>query len=207
MAGLHGNEQLRPLGWMREKREERANRRLMTQRARVVAQVELLGPQWRVLDLNPADPDFIAIGPGGIFSVTVCDHGRSKVELAGEVVQIEGRRPPYVQMARKEAQRISDTLSAAAGRRIPVIPMLAFMGTGQLVYWGKPPEGCVVSSYRDLRRALDAHGNRLGQPTIDKLCALADHPDTWTNHSNEDAPNYQWYPEGTSAADKSRDRR
>lgn len=207
MTGLPSNDQLRPLDWMRGRREERANRRLQTQRARVVAQVELLGPQWRVLDLNPADPDFIAIGPGGIFSVTVCDHGRSKVEVAGEVVQIEGRRPPYVQQARKEAQRISETLSTAAGRRIPVIPMLAFMGTGQLVYWGKPPEGCVVSSYRDLRRALDAHGNRLAQTTIDKLCALADHPDTWINHPIEDAQQYQWYPDGTTAADKSPNRR
>jgi hypothetical protein len=207
MTGLPSNEQVRPLDWMRGRREDRANRRLQTQRARVVAQVELLGPQWRVLDLNPADPDFIAIGPGGIFSVTVCDHGRSKVEVAGDVVQIEGRRPPYVQQARKEAQRISETLSTAAGRRIPVIPMLAFMGTGQLVYWGKPPEGCVVSSYRDLRRALDAHGNRLAQPTIDKLCALADHPDTWINHPIEDAQQYQWYPDGTTAADKKAARR
>jgi len=192
---------------MRGRREERASKRMQAQRARVVAQVELLGPQWRVLDLNPADPDFIAIGPGGIFSVMVCDHGRAKVEVAGEVVQIEGRRPPYVQQARKEAHRISDTLSTAAGRRIPVIPMLAFMGTGQLVYYGRPPEGCVVSSYRDLRRALDAHGNRLGQNTIDKLCALADHPDTWINHPIEAAPQYQWYPEGTTAADKRGDQR
>ncbi len=207
MAGLPSNDQVSPLSWMRGKREERATRKLMTQRARVVAQVELLGPQWRVLDLNPADPDFIAIGPGGIFSVTVCDHGRAKVEVAGDVVQIEGRRPPYVQMARKEAQRISDTLTKAAGRRIPVIPMLAFMGSGQLVYWGKQPEGCVVASYRDLRRALDAHGNRLGQTTIDKLCALADHPETWINHSNEDAPNYRWYAEGAGPADKRPDRR
>src|SRR4051812_27421011 len=172
MTGLPGNEQLRPLDWMRGRREERASKRMQAQRARVVAQVELLGPQWRVLDLNPADPDFIAIGPGGIFSVTVCDHGRAKVEVAGDAVQIGGRGPPYVAMARKEAQRISETLSTAAGRRIPVIPMLAFLGSGQLVYWGKPPDGCVVSSYRDLRRALDAHGKRLGQTTIDKLCAL-----------------------------------
>jgi hypothetical protein len=176
-------------------------------RARVERRVEMLGPQWRVLDLNPDDPDFIAIGPGGIFSVTVCDHGRSKVLLAGEVVQVDGHRPPYVAQARREAQRISTSLSAAAGRRIPVIPMLAFMGSGSVVYYGRPPEGCVVSTYQDIRRALNAHGTRLGQSTIEKLCAIADHPDTWTNYLNEYASPYRWYPEGQAAADKKRGRR
>lgn len=195
------------LDWVRGRRDDRASRKAEAKRARVVQRVELLGPQWRVLDLDPSDPDFIAIGPGGIFSVTVCDHGRSKVLLAGEVVQIDGRRPPYVAQARREATRISDTLSKAARRRIPVIPLLAFMGNGPIVYYGRPPDGCVVASYRDLGRALDAHGNRLAQGTIEKLCALADHPDTWINHPIDDASTYRWYPEGASAADKKREQR
>jgi hypothetical protein len=185
----------------------RANRKAGAKRARVAQRVELLGPQWRVLDLDPSDPDFIAIGPGGIFQVTVCDHGRSKVLLAGDVVQVDGRRPPYVAQAKREAARVSAAMSTAAGRRIPVIPMLAFMGSGSVVYYGRPPEGCVVTTYQDIKRALNAHGVRLGQSTIDKLCAIADHPDTWTNHLNDDASGYRWHPEGSSAADKKRDRR
>ena len=196
-----------PLEWMRGRRDERASRKAGALRARVERKVEMLGPQWRVLDLNPDDPDFIAIGPGGLFCVTVCDHGRSKVLLAGDVVQVDGHRPPYVAQARREAQRISVSMSAAAGRRIPVIPMLAFMGSGSVVYYGRPPEGCVVSTYQDIRRALNAHGTRLSQSTIDKLCAIADHPDTWTNYLNEDASPYRWYPEGSAAADKKRERR
>src|SRR5262245_18936110 len=127
----------------RRTQQNRANRKAEAKRARVVQRVEMLGPQWRGLDLDPSDPDFIAIGPGGIFSVTVCDHGRSKVLLAGEVVQVDGRRPPYVAKARREAARISHTLSTAAGRRIPVIPMLALLGSGAVVYYGLPPEGVV----------------------------------------------------------------
>jgi hypothetical protein len=196
-----------PLEWVRSRREDRASRKAGAKRARVERRVELLGPQWRVLDLDPEDPDFIAIGPGGIFQVTVCDHGRSKVLLAGDVVQIDGHRPPYVAQARREASRISAALSAAAGRRIPVVPMVAFLGSGAVVYYGRPPEGCVVTTYQDIRRALNAHGSRLSQSTIDKVCALADHPDTWTNHLNEDASPYRWYPEGSGTADKKRDRR
>lgn len=191
-----------PLEWMRGRREERTRRRAEAQVSRVVQRVELLGPHWRILDPNPADPDFIAIGPGGIFSVTICDHGREKVMLAGEVVQVEGRRPPYIAKARQEADRVSAGLTRAAGRRVPVIPVIAFLGTGEIIYYGKPPEGCVVTTYRDLSRALDAHGNRLTPHTIDKLCLLAERPDTWMNQQIPDASAYRWYPADTTVADK-----
>jgi len=133
----------------------------------------MLGPQWNIVDYHPEDPDFLAIGPGGIFQVTVADHGRSKVQLAGDVVQVDGRRPPYVALARRDAARISQQMSAVAGRRIPVVPVVAFLGTGQIVYFGRPPEGCVVTSYRDIGRALNAHGNRITPSTIQKLLIVA----------------------------------
>jgi hypothetical protein len=145
-----------------------------------VHRVELLGPDWRIVDYHPEDPDFLAIGPGGIFQVTVCDHGRSRVELAGDVVQVNGRRPPYVALARRDAGRISQQMSAVAGRRIPVIPVVAFLGTGQIVYYGRPPEGCIVTSFRDIGRALRAHGSRVGKVTIDRLVELAEQVDSAT---------------------------
>lgn len=165
-------------GWLAKRRKARAQRRAEAGRARVVHRVEMLGPQWRIIDYDPDDPDFLAIGPGGVFQVTVCDHGRSRVELAGEVVQVDGQRPPYVALARRDAARISEQLSRLAGRRIPVVPVVAFLGTGQIVYYGRPPEGCVITSYRDIGRALDAHGERIAAPTIDKLTALAERVDS-----------------------------
>lgn len=175
-------------GWLSRRREARAHRRAEAGRQRVVHRVELLGPQWRIVDYNPDDPDFLAIGPGGIFQVTVADHGRSKVQLAGDVVQIEGQRPPYVALAKRDAARISNQMSQVAGRRIPVVPVVAFLGSGEIVYYGKPPEGCVVTSYRDIGRALGAHGNRVGVQTIEKLVALASRVDSRTVGQYLDAP-------------------
>jgi len=160
-------------GWLRRRREARERRKVEAGRKRVVHRVEMLGPRWHIVDYHPEDPDFLAIGPGGIFQVTVCDHGRSRVQLAGDVVQVDGRRFPYVELARRDAHRISQQMSAVAGRRIPVVPVVAFLGSGEIVYYGKPPEGCVMSSYRDIGRALNAHGNRVAPETVQKLLIVA----------------------------------
>jgi hypothetical protein len=167
-------------GWLARRREARRLRRNVAATQRVAHRVELLGPQWRIVDYHPEDPDFLAVGPGGIFQVTVADHGRSRVQIAGEVVQIDGQRPPYVTLARRDAARISAQMSRLAGRRIPVIPVVAFMGTGEIVYYGQPPKGCVVSSYRDIGKALNAHGSRIAPHTIEKLTSLAGHVDSGT---------------------------
>ena len=160
-------------GWLQRRRDARERRKLEAGRQRVVHRVEMLGPRWHIVDYHPEDPDFLAIGPGGIFQVTVCDHGRSRVQLAGDVVQVNGRRFPYVALARRDAHRISQQMSAVAGRRIPVVPVVAFLGSGEIVYYGKPPEGCVMSSYRDIGRALNAHGNRVAPETVQKLLIVA----------------------------------
>ena len=166
--------------WLVRRLAARARKKALNGRQRVVHRVEMLGRDWRIVDYHPEDPDFLAIGPGGIFQVTVCDHGRSRVQLAGDVVQVNGQRPQYVALARRDAGRISQQMSQLAGRRIPVIPVVAFLGSGEIVYYGRPPEGCVVTSYRDIGRALRAHGNRVGKVTIDRLVELAEQVDSAT---------------------------
>jgi hypothetical protein len=167
-------------GWLRRTLKARVQRRALAGRRRVVHRVEQLGPQWRIVDYHPEDPDFLAIGPGGVFQVTVADHGRAMVMVAGEVVQIAGLRPPYVALARRDASRISKQMSAMAGFRIPVIPVVAFLGTGPIQYWGKPPDGCVVTSYGDVGAALRAHGDRIPSRTVEKLAILAGRVDSAT---------------------------
>jgi hypothetical protein len=162
-----------PGGWLRRTIAARIQRRTLAGRRRVVHRVEQLGPHWRIVDYHPEDPDFLAIGPGGVFQVTVADHGRAMVMIAGEVVQIAGHRPQYVALAKRDAARISKQMSAMAGFRIPVIPVVAFLGNGPIQYWGKPPEGCVVTSYGDVGAALRAHGDRIPSRTVEKLAILA----------------------------------
>jgi hypothetical protein len=134
-----------------------------------------------------------------VYAVTVVEHGRQRVLLAGDVVQIQGKRPPYVARARREAKTASDALTAAVGTAVPVVPVLTFVGSGALSAHGLPT-GCLVVSHRELDRLLLAAGNKISSATAQKLAEVASHPATW-------ADRYRWYPDSQTASDKGTARR
>lgn len=175
-----------PGGWMRRRRAGREARRNEAAGARTLTR---LGPHWHIVDRPAVDPDaaadragFLAIGPGGVFSVTVADHGRSRVMIAGDVVQINGKRPAYVVGARREARRAARGLSAAVGLSVPVTPVLNFVGSGVISVHGLPKE-VLVATERELDRLLIAGGNRMSPGTAGKLSAIARNPQTWAEAS------------------------
>jgi len=202
-----------PLDWARRRRAEKEAKRLAAAGMRAATRLDPW-PDWYVAELpRPADwagtdrqpiPDrvgFLAIGPAGVFAVNVLDHGRARVLLAGDVVQIGGRRPPYITEARRDAKRASRALSRAVGAKVPVVPVLALVGTGPISYYGLPKD-CLVTTYRELDRVLASRGERITPSTAAKLSVVARHPATWGN-----ADTYRWYPDGASAADKTTSRR
>jgi hypothetical protein len=131
----------------------------------------------------------------------VLDHGRNRVLLADDVVQISGRRPPYIRHARRGARRASSALSRAVGAKVPVVPVLALVGTGPVTYYGLPKD-CLVTTYRELDRVLAHRAERITPTTAAKLTMVARHPSTWGS-----AETYRWYPDGMAAADKTPARR
>jgi hypothetical protein len=185
-------------------REEQIIRRMAAAEDRTAGR---LSAEWHVIEWPSARPvvtegktkplaGFLAIGPGGIFSVSVAQHGRSRVLIAGDVVQINGRRPSYVSQARRDAKRAQKTLSMAIGQEIKVFPVLAFVGNGPISVNGLPKD-CVVTTYRELDKVLAATGRRISAATADKLSQVARNPGIWP-----DVAAYQWYPEGATAGDK-----
>src|SRR3954470_17142329 len=199
-----------PLDWVRSRRDIRVTRRAEAAHQRAAHRLESLGHQWRVLDLQAtagSDPmNFLAVGPGGIFAVTVKDHGRSRVAFAGDVVQIAGRRPKYVQEARKNARTAATALTRIAGISVPVMPVLAFAGRGTIAVHGMP-KGVIVSAYQELGRVLNARGQRLAPAPVEKLNPPPPARETWLNPPSVPlAERYRWYPRpesvDESAADK-----
>jgi hypothetical protein len=207
------------LEWARRRRAERAERRIEAAGARALSRLEHLGPSWHVVDWPRTEltesslldldqyrarddrAGFLAIGPSGLFAVTVADHGRARVLIAGDVVQINGKRPPYVAEARRDAKRASKALSNAVGLTIPVTPVLTFVGTGVISVYGLPKD-CLVATHRELDRLLVAGGNRISAATAEKLSRVARNPSTWLNAPYRSAADYRWYGDGRTAADK-----
>ncbi|GAB3795215.1 hypothetical protein [Micromonospora zhanjiangensis] len=212
-----------PAQWARRRRAERDARRVEAAGARALTQLDHLGPSWHVAELPRTDlPDsqfldltgdtrderaaFLAIGPSGLFAVTVADHGRSRVMVAGDVVQINGKRPAYVAEARREARRASKAISTAIGQNVPVAPVLTFVGSGDISVYGLPKE-CLVATHRELDRLLVAGGSRISPATAEKLFMVAQQPSTWYTAGQLAAANYRWYQDGQTAADKRAGRR
>lgn len=198
-----------PLDWRRRRRAEKEAKRHAAAGQRAATRLDPW-PDWHVVDIPPAEnasldrepaPEragFLAIGPGGVYAVSVLDHGRARVLLAGDVVQVSGRRPPCIAEARRDARRASAALSRAVGSKVRVVPVLALVGTGPISNYGLPKD-CLVTTYQELDRVLASRRERITPSTAAKLSAVARHRGTW---SAADA--YRWYPDGTPAADKGR---
>ncbi len=208
-----------PADWARRRRAEREARRLEAAGARALTRLDRLGPNWHIVDWprtdaqgyyepDPADDraGFLAIGPGGVYAVTVADHGRARVLIAGDVVQINGKRPQYVAEARREGRRAGKALSAAVGLNVPVTPVLTFVGSGVISVHGLPKE-VLVATDKELDRLLIAGGARISPATASKLSAVASHPATWANAPYRPAGDYRWHGDGQTAADKRTARR
>jgi hypothetical protein len=194
-----------PLAWARRRRDEREARRVELTREQTTARLARLGSGWRVLDIQEIgllnSNTFLAIGPGGVFVVSVKQQGRGRVRIAGDVIQVDGRRPSYIAEAKQVAEQTSKALSRTAGQTIPVTPVVAFAGSGVIDVHGLP-KGCLVTTHRELDYLLGSYGERIGQRTVAKLYAIAKHPVTWIRPSPEqDVDAYTWYT-GRAAVDK-----
>jgi hypothetical protein len=194
-----------PAGWAQRRRMDKEARRDEAVRDRAVTRLNKLGASWKVIDVTEigmaVKNTFLAIGPGGVFLVTVKPQGRSRVRLAGDVVQVDGRRHGYVAEARRLAELATKAMSRTARSTIPVTPVIALAGNGVIDVHGLP-KGCVVTSYRELDYILGAYGERIAPDTVSKLYSIARHPVTWGNpKSDQQVEEYTWYPTG-AATDK-----
>lgn len=171
--------------WTRRLRDEQITKQIAAAELRII---DRLGPDWHVVDwqkLRPPVfepktvlPGFLVIGPGGLFSVDLVSHGRSRVLMAGDVVQINGQRPSYVHMARRDADYTANALSNSIGYQIAVFAVLAFVGRGTISVNGLP-KGCIISTYRELHEVLAATGQRITPSTAQKLAQVARNATTW----------------------------
>ncbi|GAA1644026.1 hypothetical protein [Actinoplanes couchii] len=177
---------LSPAEWVRRRRADLVDRRLEVAGARAFGRLDSLGESWHIVDWSEtglsrrhdeSDPlgaraGFLAVGPGGVFAVTVADQRLFRVLIVGDVVQINGRRLGYVAEAKRAAARAATALSTAAGVAVRVAPVLAFTGAGALSTHGATTT-CVITTDRDLDKALTSGGHRITPETATRLARIA----------------------------------
>jgi hypothetical protein len=210
-----------PMEWARRRKVDRETRRMQAAESRAVTRLGSLGSDWHVVewphsvpltrdtmnsetfrkDTPPTHAGFLAIGPGGIYSISVADHGRSRVLVAGDVVQVGSKRPTYIAQARKDAKRAGKALSAAVGQDLKVVAVLAFVGNGLISVYGLPKD-CLITTYRELDKLLGAAGSRITAGTAEKLAAVARSPWIWANQPYRTDAGYSRPQLGSAAGDK-----
>ncbi|SDS71347.1 hypothetical protein [Actinoplanes derwentensis] len=180
------SSRLSPAEWVRRRRADLVDRRLEVAGARAFARLDSLGESWHIVDWSEtglsrrhdeSDPlgaraGFLAVGPGGVYAVTVADQMLFRVLIVGDVVQINGKRLGYVAEAKRAASRAATALSSAAGIPVPVVPVLAFTGAGTLSTHGVTTT-CAIVTERELDKVLTSSGHRISPDTATRLARIA----------------------------------
>ena len=145
--------------------------------------LEGLPDGWAVLHAVPvgkgdSDIDHVVIGPGGVFTVNTKNHAGQKVWVAGRTFMVNGQKQQHLRNAEHEAQRASRLLSAAAGLRVDVVPVIAVVDPASLALRERP-EQVVVLTASQLVRWLKKRPAALAPEQVRALLDVSVDPATW----------------------------
>lgn len=124
-----------------------------------------------------ANVDHVVIGPGGVFTVNT-KNVRGKVWLAPHTLMVDGHRRDYLRQVTNEADRAARLLTAAVGRRVPVMGVLAIFADDWDIK--EKPTDVYVGSPRGVTKWLRSLPMQLTVREVIELAAAASKPTTWT---------------------------
>lgn len=145
--------------------------------------LEKLPEGWSVLHAVPvgkgdSDIDHVVMGPGGVFTINTKNHSGQKVWVAGRTFMVNGQRQPHLRNAGHEAQRASRLLSAAAGFRVDVVPVIAVVDPASLTIRERPEQVVVLTSSQ-LVRWLKKRPASLPPEQVRALLGVSIDPAAW----------------------------
>jgi hypothetical protein len=144
---------------------------------------------WTVLHSTGEHPlewagiDHVAIGPTGVFTIATKNHSGQRVWVEDDRILVNGHRTDHIRDARWEAARISRILGA--GDNGPVIPVIAIVDPGTLVYDRKRAPGIRVIDSTRLVKALTRGERVMSDKAVAALTERAIVGGTWHDPDEE----------------------
>lgn len=150
-----------------------------------------LGEDWLVLHAVPvgrdgAEVDHIAMGPPGVFTVSVRHHPGQALWVGGGVVLVDGERMRYIRSSEFEAVRAAQLMSDAVGERVEATPCLVVVGARSMTV-ERPPRRVAIVTPRELRPWLKSLPQVFTRDQLHRFRAVASEAATWHDIGNPTA--------------------
>lgn len=144
-------------------------------------ELERLGSQWTVLSGVPigahdADIDYVVLGPGGIFTLTVKDVTDAAVWIGGRTAIVDDQPTDFVRRAQSEGASAARSLSRAAGGPVQITPLLVVSKPSRLTL--RDPAVEVVTA-KDLIAWFRSRRRVNSPEAVAYYAMVAAEPDTW----------------------------
>ena len=142
-----------------------------------------LGDDWLVLHAVPVgkdgtDVDHIAVGPPGVYTISVRHHQGQALWVGGGVLLVDGERMPYIRGCEFEAVRAAQLMSDAVGERVEVAPCLVVVGSRSMTV-ARPPRRVAIVTPRELRPWLRSLPVVFTAGQLARFRAAASEAETW----------------------------
>ncbi|MBH0010383.1 hypothetical protein [Salinibacterium sp. SWN1162] len=122
--------------------------------------------------------DHVVVGPAGVFAVCSRRHPDAKAVTAGRMILVDGGRVAYVRDASILAERLTDSFAALGAPSVKVQPLVALMGTSELVH-GRMKAPVPVLSLRDVAAWLIRHEVVYSRAEVAALAPVAARLSGW----------------------------
>lgn len=149
----------------------------------IVRSLNSLGSHWTLLHpvAGSSDSDYLVIGPGGVFVITIKNHSGQRVVVESEQLLVNNRRTNHLRDARFEAARVSKLLSTEASESIAVNPLIAIVDPGSLAFVRRRPQDVTVVASSQLARGVLRRRKVLSAAAARALVAAAERTGAWHN--------------------------
>ncbi len=138
---------------------------------------------WHVLNDIPvgdrgANIDHLVIGPGGVFTVNT-KNLTGKVVIYSRALYVNGHRTSYYPIAKHEAERASELLTAQLGRPVSVTGVLAILADDFDIK--ERPADLMVGTPRGAKAKFLKAPTCLSLQDVIEITAVASKPKTWNS--------------------------